>query len=186
MELEVSKTRMELAKARKKAVEATKWYKVFEDFTTEKARAVVDFHKSKDFFADYWAFGQETYEKGFRTRELESQNAILNHFHGIYLSFLDEVEPGDESTDATTEAPSVEPMPVILLLLPSLLQLIPLVTPSLLPLILLLGLSPPLPLSILARRLGTKPCNFYLFLQIVVAFLLPFPIAIREHCYFME
>lgn len=53
MELEVEKAKVDLSKE-KEAEEAIEKYKASEYFTVEKAWVVVDFCKSKEFFANYW------------------------------------------------------------------------------------------------------------------------------------
>lgn len=107
MELKVAKARMELTKAMKEVVKAIERYKASEDFIVEKARAMVVFYKSEDFFANCRAFSQEAYEEGFRMGELECRNEILNHFQGIDLSFLDEEEE-PKPINAATKAPSAK------------------------------------------------------------------------------
>lgn len=102
MELEMAKAKLELVKAKKEATEVVLKYKAS---TAEKARAMADFHKSKEFFVDCRLFSQEACEEGFRTGELECRNAVLNHFQGIKLDFLDEEELEGEPIDASIEVP---------------------------------------------------------------------------------
>lgn len=74
---------------------------------------MANFHKSEEFFVDCQTFSLEAYKEGFKTRELKCRNAVLDHFPGINLNFLDEKEELEgEPIDAVVEAPSVDPATV--------------------------------------------------------------------------
>lgn len=102
----------------------------------------------------YLDIGQESYEEGFYRMEQELQEAILDHFLGIKVDFLDtreELEGGPIGT--STEAPSLRLSLLVFLPSPDLLQPTQLLfTPF--QLVPYLPSSPPL-LNLLARPSST-------------------------------
>lgn len=67
---EQERMELEVAKADREAVEAVEKHKASESFAVEKAQAVVDFQKLKEFYAFYRDFGLESYKEGFNKESL--------------------------------------------------------------------------------------------------------------------
>lgn len=112
-EAKVIETKKELADVEKRAEEAIIKYKASKiNFVTEMAWAVVDFCKSKEFFAIYQAFDQKAFKKGFDMGMSECGATIMDHHTGLDLTFLDEEgEFEGEPSTATAKAPLAEPVP---------------------------------------------------------------------------
>lgn len=68
--LEKERMESEVVKAKRQAIEVMDKYKASESLTKEKARAVVDFQKSEEFYALCQDFGEESYKEGFYRESL--------------------------------------------------------------------------------------------------------------------
>lgn len=92
-EVEVAKTKEELAEVEKKTKEkAMDVYNVSTNFMAKKAWAVVVFHMPEELYTDCHQFSKEAFHASFNLGKDDYHTQVMNHHPGLDLSFLDKEE----------------------------------------------------------------------------------------------